>query len=340
MTFYRNIILHPQSLLAVLLLVTAMLSPHTAMAQTEEDAADSTHIDAFYVAEFKTLANDISAFIEPVYDLNDEACALIKVVGPVELAFSTPLGIVQRRDEVGEIWLFLPKGSRRITIKHPQHGVIRDYAFASPLESRMTYEMKLFMPMEPVTLKRDTLIVTQTITETVRDTVVISRKKPKLPWQGMAGLTLQVNGNGTTKGIFLALMRRHGLFLHGGSMLSKTGDTRFDCDESGLPADGSGMPYYTGKTRHSGAFITAGAIHRLSRSLRLFEGAGWSSCTTAWELAQSEGGGYARNADKSHSGMAFELGMMYVHKRWNVSVYGMNTAGGKWHIGLGIGLGI
>ena len=43
--------------------------------------------------------------------------------------FSTPLGIVKRIDKVGEIWLYVPRGTRKITIKHPQLGVLRDYAF-------------------------------------------------------------------------------------------------------------------------------------------------------------------------------------------------------------------
>ena len=48
------------------------------------------------------MPNDVSAFITPVRDLNDEPCALVKVEAPSDFAFSTPLGIVSRKDEVGE----------------------------------------------------------------------------------------------------------------------------------------------------------------------------------------------------------------------------------------------
>lgn len=65
------------------------------------------------------MPNDVSAFITPVRDLNDEPCALVKVEAPSDFAFSTPLGIVSRKDKVGEIWLYLPKGSKLLTIKHP-----------------------------------------------------------------------------------------------------------------------------------------------------------------------------------------------------------------------------
>lgn len=104
--------------------------------------ADST----FSVESFRQLPTDVSAFIDAVRDLNDEACALLKVVAPADFAFSSPLGIVERRDKVGEIWLFMPKGTKSITLKHPQWGVLRDYAFGTKLESRMTYEMRLRLP--------------------------------------------------------------------------------------------------------------------------------------------------------------------------------------------------
>lgn len=67
----------------------------------------------FSVARFRVLPNDVSAFITPVRDLNDEACALLKVTATPEYAFSSPLGIVLRKDKVGEIWLYLPKGTKK-----------------------------------------------------------------------------------------------------------------------------------------------------------------------------------------------------------------------------------
>ena len=63
----------------------------------------------FSVASFRQLPNDVSAFIDPVRDLNDEDCGLVKVIASEDFAFSTPLGIVKRVDKVGEIWLYLPR---------------------------------------------------------------------------------------------------------------------------------------------------------------------------------------------------------------------------------------
>ena len=71
----------------------------------------------FRVEGFRQLPNDVSAFISPVRDLNGDACALVKVIASSDFAFSSPLGIVKRKDDVGEILLYLPQGSRKITIK-------------------------------------------------------------------------------------------------------------------------------------------------------------------------------------------------------------------------------
>ena len=47
----------------------------------------------FSVASFRQLPNDVSAFIDPVRDLNDEDCGLVKVRASEDFAFSTPLVI-------------------------------------------------------------------------------------------------------------------------------------------------------------------------------------------------------------------------------------------------------
>lgn len=62
----------------------------------------------FSVSSFRELPNDVTAFINPVNDLNDEGCALIKVQASPDFAFSTPLGIVKRENMTGEIWLYVP----------------------------------------------------------------------------------------------------------------------------------------------------------------------------------------------------------------------------------------
>ena len=137
-------------------------------------SAGSALSQEFSVSSFRILPNDVSAFVNSVRDLNDEACALVKVEAPADFAFSTPLGIVKRKDEVGEIWLYLPKGTKMITLKHPDWGVLRDYKLGMALESRMTYEMKLTLPKPAVTERHDTIVQVRTVV----DTVTVAKTRP------------------------------------------------------------------------------------------------------------------------------------------------------------------
>ena len=130
-------------------LLAAWLPLLAANAQASHSTDSTT--TRFKVSGFKVLPNDISAFITPVRDLNGDACALVKVVAQKEFAFSSPLGIVKRKNEVGEIWLYLPHGTKLLTIKHPRWGVLRDYRFYAddlvhPAPQAIAYVWEKFIP--------------------------------------------------------------------------------------------------------------------------------------------------------------------------------------------------
>lgn len=299
----------------------------------------------FSVASFQVLPNDVSAFINNVRDLNDEACALIKVEAPSDFAFSTPLGIVKRKDEVGEIWLYVPKGTKMLTLKHPQWGVIRDYKLGKPLESRMTYELKLNLPRLAIAEKHDTIIQIKTVT----DTIAIPQVKPKMPLSIYSFATIALHQDGPSYGIFFAMMHRHGFFLHASSDFKSIGKTEGNCDKDGdmtktsstsnhTSGSTSNKPYYTGETRHSNYTITAGAIHHIYKSLRIFEGIGYGRSATAWQLSESEGGGYLLNDGLTHKGVAGELGVLGSIGRLTLSASAITIAGKQWQGSIGIGI--
>lgn len=290
----------------------------------------------FSVSRFRILPNDVSAFITPVRDLNDEACALLKITATSEYAFSSPLGIVMRKDNVGEIWLYLPNGTKKITIKHPEWGVMRDYSFEKPLESHMTYEMVINSPKPAIALKHDTIVLTKTIV----DTVAVKRRRPKLPLTAHAMLTVSMHENGPSWGVMVALMRRHGFFVHASTDLHSIGKTSVTCDKEGYIEGSSIKPYYTGHTRHSAYTVTAGAIHRLWPKVRIFEGIGYGRSSTAWELAESEGGGLALNDGLTHEGIAAELGVLLSFGRVSVSASAVTIAGRQWQGCIGVGINI
>lgn len=215
----------------------------------------SARSQEFTVSSFRLLPNDVSAFVNSVRDLNDEACALVKVEAPSDFAFSTPLGIVKRKDEVGEIWLYLPQGTKMLTLKHPVWGVLRDYQLGTTLESRMTYELKVDVPRLALAERHDTIVQVRTII----DTVTVTQSRPKEPWSAYALATIGAHDNGPSYGVFFSLMRRHGFFVHANTLFGSIGKTRGSCAKDGSLGEGTERPYYSGKTAKSHFTITAGA---------------------------------------------------------------------------------
>lgn len=99
------------------------------------------------VKSFRLLETDLTANTAGTLkkDQNNETAALIKVV-TTETGFvfdGGMLGIVGTTQRAGEIWVYVPPKSRKITISHPQLGVERDYFYPIPIEAGRTYEMVL-----------------------------------------------------------------------------------------------------------------------------------------------------------------------------------------------------
>lgn len=98
------------------------------------------------VKSFRKLESDMTARIDaPKKDQNGDVCAIIKVVTTQTGFIWEPdgLGIVSAENKGGEYWLYVPFGSKRLTVKHPQLGVLRDYMYNMPIEKACVYEMIL-----------------------------------------------------------------------------------------------------------------------------------------------------------------------------------------------------
>ncbi len=99
------------------------------------------------VKSFKSLPMDLTAssLEGKRVDQNGDVAALIKVV-TTETGFvfeGGTLGIVDTKQTPGEVWVWVPRAARKITIKHPQLGVLRDYYYPVEIEAERTYEMVL-----------------------------------------------------------------------------------------------------------------------------------------------------------------------------------------------------
>lgn len=98
------------------------------------------------VESFKALPTDMDARIQaPVEDQNGEKCALIKVQSNVKgLIFESPaMGIVKQEVEKGEIWVYVPAGSRAVTLLHNDFPPFRNYMYPVKIEKATVYEMKV-----------------------------------------------------------------------------------------------------------------------------------------------------------------------------------------------------
>lgn len=109
-----------------------------------QEAAENSKMS---VADFYLDNQDMDANLEgtTVLDQNGEKCALIKIK-TTQKGFSFDNGSlgVQKVDEskVAEVWVYIPKGSKRLTINNQNLGSI-EYEFPTPINAARTYVMKL-----------------------------------------------------------------------------------------------------------------------------------------------------------------------------------------------------
>ena len=110
-------------------------------------SALGTTAQSISVKSFQALPMDMTAssLEGKKIDQNGNVAALIKVM-TTETGFvfeGGTLGIVDTQQRVGEIWVWVPRGLRKITILHQQLGGLRDYRFPIEIEAERTYEMVL-----------------------------------------------------------------------------------------------------------------------------------------------------------------------------------------------------
>lgn len=297
--------------------------------------ASGLRAQQFEVTSFRLLDNDITAWIDPVRDLNDEACALIKVANGRNYEFTSPLGIVKRVEKTGETWVYLPHGSQRITIKHPQWGVLRDYQFKKSLESRMSYEM-ILAPRHDIR-REATLNTPIRIADSLRTQVIVvekpGQKREKEPIFVPVLLTADIGTGIVAPGVRVGVARRHGVYLLAASNFV-SGSSAGTCNATGTLTDGSGTPYYRPGTDVAYWVAQAGCLHRLAGRFYLYEGLGYGSKTVLWTTVEGE---KIKNEEKSQKGIAAEVGGMYRIGPWAVSAGVSSIKAKVWTATVGIG---
>ena len=98
----------------------------------------------FRIDNFHENLTDLSAAISGVKDRNQKEAALLRfAVRDNKFELEANLGIIQQENVTGEIRIYVPEGTKRITIRHPMLGVLRDYTLPEAVKSKTTYDAEI-----------------------------------------------------------------------------------------------------------------------------------------------------------------------------------------------------
>lgn len=90
--------------------------------------------------EIRNFRENLKVIRADYKDLNDNPAALIRfTVRDSQFEFDANLGIIAQERKTGEVSLFVPYETKRITVRHPRLGVIRDYQLPR-LQPKVTYD--------------------------------------------------------------------------------------------------------------------------------------------------------------------------------------------------------
>ena len=94
----------------------------------------------FEIRNFCERTTDLSAINSNYIDLNGNPAALIRfTVRDSQFEFEANWGIFAQENKTGEVYLYVPQDTKRLTIRHPRLGVLKDYEIPVKIRSKMTY---------------------------------------------------------------------------------------------------------------------------------------------------------------------------------------------------------
>ena len=104
--------------------------------------AQNLAVQSFRMDETDLTANTAGT---TVIDQNGHKCALIKVETTLKgFTFDAgTLGVVKTENHVGEVWVYVPEGVKRLSIFHEDYMPIRDYDLGMMLRRARTYVLRL-----------------------------------------------------------------------------------------------------------------------------------------------------------------------------------------------------
>lgn len=93
------------------------------------------------IKDFERSHTSLTARMNPVYDNAGEACALIRFsVRDTSFVIDANLGVVKRECKLGEIHLYVPQGTKRLTVRYRNMLPLKDYMIPVAIEQKVTYD--------------------------------------------------------------------------------------------------------------------------------------------------------------------------------------------------------
>ena len=222
--------------------------------------------------------DDLTARTMERLDGNNDPCSVIKISSAGKGFIFDGDVIGEPIIRTGETMIYVPEGTRRITIRHPKYGVLR-YEFPERIHKQAVYELALKL-IEDKNNKLRTLV---------------------LP-------TLGYNPEQFSYGLMVGLVKRTGGYVKAKYNFNNLSTDGWECDDTGTLIDQEGsIPWFSGHTETSRLAITGGLLQRLWKTGYVYAGAGWGYRTLGWETTD---GIWIKNTDHSYTGVEAELGLI------------------------------
>ncbi len=219
---------------------------------------------------------DMTAKLNPVLDLNDEPCALIKVaIASDEVTFQGNIVNVPTR-QAGEWLLYVPAKTRRIKVSC--EGCLPLLVEFSTLpESNRTYTLRISLPEVAEARPRTVLVMP----------------------------TYSLDGAQSSYGAMVAYYKQRGVFVRYKSSFSSL-DTTCTLNDDGVDESGVAR-WLNGEQKSSRWALTVGYIQKLYKPLYGYIGGGYGARTLGWEMTTGE---YGKVASASYQGFEFDAGVI------------------------------
>ena len=118
----------------LLLIMIGLVVPLKSMAQTKY----------VQITKFERNYTSLKASVTPVKDNAGEECAMIRFwYSGSDFIIEPNMGYLKKEDDPGETRMWVPKGTKRITIRHNDDMPLRNYSIPMVIESKVTYDAEV-----------------------------------------------------------------------------------------------------------------------------------------------------------------------------------------------------